>query len=383
MRKKRDLLWAMSPMLTINTFSGIQPFSLEQGSSQSRVLFVFNCATYAVLFCFSLYLTVNLPLSVQNLSATMDLATIVRIIWRMFILSSAALSGFMHLLRKGDIKSILRGLADLVKDHLRNEMVFYRKFILLQVFLFFIHTTNVIVLGWKTIKILGVFSTRLWNVPMTIFWTSILLEQEMQFYNFLYLLSRCSRSMNIRLAALTSDITSDSLLQRGGDTFVLRRLSRLKILQMDLYKTYRSAMRVYVLPNLLLVLNNLLNLSFFLYSVFDYGLFIFKGRSDIIMIYSILLWSFYDFFIMLAIISANENLKKEVERTEKLVIDAMLKVEDYPVRRELRLFALQLLHTPFRSSACGFFPLELTLFTSMTATVVTYLVILVQFKGSE
>ncbi|KAG8237180.1 Gustatory receptor 5b, partial [Ladona fulva] len=179
-----------------------------------------------------------------------------------------------------------------------------------------------------------------------------------------YLLSRCSRSMNIRLAALTSVVTSDSRLQRGRDACVLRQLFRLKMLQMDLYKIYRTAKSVYGFPNLLLVLNNLLNLSFVFYSIFDYRIFIFKGGYDTILIYSVQLWAFFEIFVMLSITSANENLRKEVDRTEKLVIDAMLKVEDYPVRRELRLFALQLLHTPFRSSACGFFPLDLTLFTS-------------------
>ncbi|KAG8237174.1 Gustatory receptor 4c [Ladona fulva] len=383
MKNKRDLLWAMSPMLIINTFSGIQPFSLERGSSQRRVFFAFNCATFAVLFCFTSYLTVIMPLDTKFFSEILDLSAIVRITWGMFILSSAALSGCMQLVRKDQIRCIFKDLADLVKDHLKNEMVFYRKFILLQVFLFFINTSNLIVLSWKSVEIVDVLSTNLCNAVMATFWTSIHLEQEMQFYNFLYLLSRCTRSMNIRLAALTSFVTSGSRLQRGGDTCVLRQLFRLKLFQMDLYKTQKSAKRVYGFPNLLLVMNNLLNSSFVLYSIFDYGIFIFNGRSDTIMICSIILWTCFVIFIMLSIVSASENLRKEVERTEKLVIDAMLKVEDYPVRRELRLFALQLLHTPFRSSACGFFPLELTLFTSMTATVVTYLVILVQFKGSE
>ncbi|KAG8237175.1 Gustatory receptor 4d [Ladona fulva] len=383
MKKKRDLLWAMSPMMTINTISGIQPFSLERGSSQRRVFFAFNCATFAVLFCFTLYLAINFPLNVQFFSATLDISTIVRMTWMMLTLSSAALSGCMHLLRKGKIIRIFNRLTDLVKHLLRNEMVCYRKFILLQVFLFFINTSNMIALGWKSTEVVGNFSMYLCNVLMVMFWSCIHHEQEMQFYNILYLLSRCFRSMNIKLAALTSVVTSDSRLQRGGDTFILRQLSLLKILQMDLYKTYRSAKRVYGFPNLLLVLNNLLNSSFILYSIFDYGMFIYRGRSYTGLIHSILIWTLSEIFIMLTIVSANENLRKKVERTEKLVIDAMLKVEDYPVRRELRLFALQLLHTPFRSSACGFFPLELTLFTSMTATVVTYLVILVQFKGSE
>ncbi|KAG8230853.1 Gustatory receptor 10 [Ladona fulva] len=376
---KRDLLWAMSPMMTINTISGINPFSLEQGFSQRRKLFMFNCATYAVLTCFTLYLTIGLPLRTQLFSATLDMSTIVKIIWGMFILASADLSGCMHLLRKGEILGIFNGLTDLVKDLLSKEMVCYRKFVLLQVFLFFINTANFIVLIWKSIEVVGDISPHFYNILMMMFWTSIHLELEMQFYNHLYLLSRCARSINTKLATLNLVVTSDSRSQRGGEICVLRQLSRLKIHQIDLYSTYRSTKSVYGLPNLLLVLNNLLNFSFNIYSIYDYGTVNIKDRSDPILTLSFWLWSFSDFFIMLSIIAANENLRKEVDKTEKLVIDAMLKVEDYP----LRLFALQLLHTPFRSSACGFFPLDLTLFTSMTATVVTYLVILVQFKSSE
>ncbi|KAG8237181.1 Gustatory receptor 5c, partial [Ladona fulva] len=363
MRKKRDLHWAMSPMLTINTFSGIQPFSLEQGSSQRRVFFVFNCATFAVLFCFTSYLTIKVPYYKLYFSGTLDLSAYVKIIWGVFILSSAALSGCMHLIRKKQIISIFNGLAYLVKELWRNGMMCYRKFILHQVFLFFINTSNLITLPLRSIEIMGDVPTHFYNVLMMMFWTSIHLEQEMQFYNFLYLLSRCTHSINIRLANLNSVVTSDSRSQRDH-TCVLRQISRLKIFQIDLYKIYRSAKSVYGLPNLLLILNNLLNSSFILYSIFDYGIFSLKGRNYRGQIYSFLLWSFSDFFIMLSIISAKEKLRKEVDRTEKLVIDAMLKVEDYPVRRELRLFALQLLHTPFRSSACGFFPLDLTLFTS-------------------
>ncbi|KAG8230851.1 Gustatory receptor 12b, partial [Ladona fulva] len=364
MTKKRDLLWAMSPMITINTISGVQPFSLEQGSSERKAFFAFNCSIFAVLFCFTSYLTVNMPLHIKHFSPTLDLSAFVKMIWAMFILTSAATSGCMHLVRKEQIKRIFNGLAESVQQLWRNGIVCYRKFILLQVFLFCLSTSNFIVQMWKSIEIVGYVSTDLCNLPMMMFWSSIHLEQEMQFYNILFLLSRCFRSLNVKLATLTSVVTSDSRLHCGGDACVLRQLCRLKLLQMDLYKTHRSAKTVYVLPNILLIMNNLLNLSFILYSIFDYGIFSLKGRPDSIVLYSSLLWIFSEFFIMLSIIFVNENLNKEVDRTEKLVIDAMLKVEDYPVRRELRLFALQLLHTPFRSSACGFFPLDLTLFTS-------------------
>ncbi|KAG8237186.1 Gustatory receptor 8, partial [Ladona fulva] len=302
MRKKRDLLWAMSPMLTINTISGIQPFSLEKGSSQRRVFFVLNCTTFAVLFCFTSYLTVNMPLHVLFFSPTLDVSAIVKMTWAVFILSSAALSGCMHLLRKEQIISIFNGLAELVKELWTNGMMRYRKFILLQVFPFFINIANFVVLIWKSIKIVGDISTHLCNVPMMMFWTSIHLEQEMQFYNHLYLLSRCTRSINTKLATLNLFVTSDSRSQRGGETCVLRQLSRLKIFQNELYKIYRSTKNVYRLPNLLLVLNNLLNLSFVLYSIFDYEVFILKGQPDSTILFASLLWTFSDFFIMLSII---------------------------------------------------------------------------------
>ncbi|KAF7407538.1 hypothetical protein HZH66_002075 [Vespula vulgaris] len=62
---------------------------------------------------------------------------------------------------------------------------------------------------------------------------------------------------------------------------------------------------------------------------------------------------------------ANENLKK-------------LKRVNNEFRAEIRDFTLQLIQNPLSFTICGFFDLDYTLIRNVIATVITYLVILIQ-----
>ncbi|XP_023709129.2 putative gustatory receptor 28b [Cryptotermes secundus] len=71
---------------------------------------------------------------------------------------------------------------------------------------------------------------------------------------------------------------------------------------------------------------------------------------------------------------------KEMNRTAVVVHRFLCKTNDLVLREELQEFSLQLLHRKVKFTACGFFPLDYTLFYSIVGAVTTYLVILIQFQ---
>ncbi|KAG8237176.1 Gustatory receptor 4e [Ladona fulva] len=374
---KEDLLWALSPMFTINALTGI-PVN-RYASPRSKIIAACNFFGYTVLFCFSSSVAFCTAIAAKFYDINMDLAMVVNFFWSAIILFSTSLSGYAHLLRNKQVTDMFLGLSQL-QEHSAGIFAVkrIRTLVKIQSVMLIVNTVNLIALAFVSENAKEHYSFFSLHIPLLLFWTTVHLEQEWQFYNVLFLLLGCVRRMNENIRTLLKMETSNPRKE-----YFTRHLPRLKSILLDSHSIYRSAERIYGVPNVVVGLETLLSLSFLLYSIFDPRIIEYGTKWNVASMCSSLFWMLSGFIIEAFVISANYQLMKEVERTEKLVIDAMLKVEDYPVRRELRLFALQLLHTPFRSSACGFFPLELTLFTSMTATVVTYLVILVQFKGSE
>ncbi|KAG8230850.1 Gustatory receptor 12a, partial [Ladona fulva] len=355
---KEDLLWALSPMFTINALTGI-PIK-RYASSRSNMIAACNFFGYTILFCFSSSVALCTAIAVKFYEFHLDLAVIVNLFWSAIILFTASLSGYVHFLRKYQVTDMYLDLSQL-EEHSAGIFAAkrIRTVVKIQSAVLIIHTVNLIALTFVSENTKEHYSFFSLYTPLLLFWTTVHREQEWQFYNVLFLLLGCVRSANEKIRALLEMETSNPQKE-----YFTRHLPRLISLLLDSHNIYRSAERIYGVPNVVVGLETLLSLSFLLYSIVDPRIFKYGTDWNAATMCSSLFWMLSGFFILAFVASANYQLMKEVDRTEKLVIDAMLKVEDYPVRRELRLFALQLLHTPFRSSACGFFPLDLTLFTS-------------------
>ncbi|KAG8237185.1 Gustatory receptor 7b [Ladona fulva] len=385
MAKENGISWALSPMLTINAISGIPAFSFKQyGSSYTRwrVYYIGIYVTLSFLFCFSLYLTIRIVHEITYFSKNTNIAANVRVTWAIYSIFSVTISGYLHFFRRRQVEEVFQGLSRLV---IGGSVERIRTWVYIQVVAFLSFVVNFVLLSGSEFDSLRPVTTMdIFTTPVIMFWGSIHMEQEWQFYNILSLLRLSTKELNFRVRSLVAnlDLRFEHRTHTAKDAKVLRQLLRLRELQLKSYYIFKRAMSIYGIANMILSGETLISLAFLLFSAIDSRIF---GHNETIPLRTIcsIYWIVCEVSAMISVVAASECLHKEVERTEKLVIDAMLKVEDYPLRRELRLFALQLLHTPFRSSACGFFPLDLTLFTSMMATVVTYLVILVQFKSSE
>ncbi|KAG8230849.1 Gustatory receptor 13 [Ladona fulva] len=384
MAKENGILWALSPMLTINTLSGIPTFSFRQhGSSPTRwrVYYIGTYVTLSFFFCFSLYLTIRIVSEINYFSKNIDIVAHVRVTWGFYSIFTVTISGYIHFFRRRQVEEVFVGLSKLAIG-IRVERI--RTWVYIQVLAFLSFIINFVLASGVEIKNHRPDSTMdYFTTLLLMFWGTIHMEQEWQFYNILLLLRLSTEDLNFRVRSLMAnlDLRFEHRSRTDKKARVLRKLLRLRELQLKSYYIFKRAMSIYGIANMILSGETLISLAFHLFSVIDSRIF---GHNETIPLrrFASIYWMVCEVSAMTFVVIASECLRKEVDRTEKLVIDAMLKVEDYPVRRELRLFALQLLHTPFRSSACGFFPLDLTLFTSMMATVVTYLVILVQLHGN-
>ncbi|XP_046997988.1 putative gustatory receptor 2a [Schistocerca americana] len=106
------------------------------------------------------------------------------------------------------------------------------------------------------------------------------------------------------------------------------------------------------------------------------------------MVYVSVMWVVVHVGGILAITWSCSKASSEIRRTADLVNKVLLSPMDYgttgaSVRRQLKLFSLQLLHRRLRFTASGLFTIDLSNLSSMATGVVTYLVIFVQFNDTE
>ncbi|CAK9815994.1 Gustatory receptor for sugar taste 43a [Anthophora plagiata] len=94
-------------------------------------------------------------------------------------------------------------------------------------------------------------------------------------------------------------------------------------------------------------------------------------------------WCIFHITRMLIIVQPSYFTVAEGKRTAILVSQLLSRSFEANARRELEIFSLQLLHRPLEFTACGLFPLDRTLITSIAGAVTTYLVILIQFQNAD
>ncbi|KOC67773.1 Putative gustatory receptor 43a [Habropoda laboriosa] len=94
-------------------------------------------------------------------------------------------------------------------------------------------------------------------------------------------------------------------------------------------------------------------------------------------------WCIFHITRMLIIVQPSYFTVAEGRRTAILVSQLLSRSFEANARRELEIFSLQLLHRPLEFTACGLFPLDRTLITSIAGAVTTYLVILIQFQNAD
>ncbi|XP_034944093.1 putative gustatory receptor 28a [Chelonus insularis] len=95
------------------------------------------------------------------------------------------------------------------------------------------------------------------------------------------------------------------------------------------------------------------------------------------------LWVIVFIFPIIPLTGFVTRISTEIKRTGDVVNRIMNKYStQIKIHYELEQFSIELLHRKLRFTACGLFSLDGGLVTSMTSTMITYMIILVQFKDS-
>ncbi|XP_033341497.2 putative gustatory receptor 28a [Megalopta genalis] len=138
----------------------------------------------------------------------------------------------------------------------------------------------------------------------------------------------------------------------------------------------------YSFPILFVVIFTFHSLLFNSYYLFQPLVLYNRGLDIAPFIDTVLLIAFpmYPFGLLAA---KTTDVLNEIGRTAIVVHSFLKNATDQETRSELKQFSLQLLNRQIKFTACGYFNMDNSLFQSVISSVVTYLVILLQFQAGN
>ncbi|KAG8230846.1 Gustatory receptor 14c [Ladona fulva] len=374
--KPRRLLWALSPMFRINWLTGIAPTPFEENVKPNKWTTSFNYLVYAAILLLSTYLAWRIPIEKLNSDDAVDESEWIKNLWCLLDIITCVSCGCIYLLKHSSVRRLFIAISEIQRGLAKDfsfDIQRIRRFVEIQLLLWIIMGVNLGVLSWRSIKVNGIFTMAAYTEVIIEYFTFVQLQLAWQFFMAVFLLRKCISGFNLEIRSWLP----------ACQVKETRSISRLKQQFLEAYKTSKWIEGIYGICNVIFCLHDLLRMSFLLYSSWDGRIYTPSGEKDVIAELSTSFWILSSHCVLVVALYFGENLYAESDKTGKLVSEMILKVKDHRIRRELHLFSLQLLHTKFHFTACGFFPLDFTLLTSMAAAVVTYLVILVQFQESE
>ncbi|KAG8230844.1 Gustatory receptor 14a [Ladona fulva] len=382
--KREDLLWALSPMFKINTTTGISPFAVERNAKPRRWIVTLHYFLFAVLVIFSSFNCFRSVIVYTSYDQSKSETTYVRMAWSLTDLVAGSLCAYIHLLKQ---RRVRRVFLDVVKlgEMLPEEALCaprIRRSVQIQSVLFISMALNSAMISFWISKLFGFAATGM-HIFFTQYFLLVHIQSVWQFYVAIFLLRKCFAALNFEIRSMILEsILGERLFHGLKQPSLSEYLSLLRKVHLRACEASKSAASVYGIQVVLLAFYNILRITFTVFSRIDIDVQRVPIKHELLHI-SILFWVTCYFTLLFLVACEAERLYGESDKTGKLVSEMILKVKDHRIRRELHLFSLQLLHTKFHFTACGFFPLDFTLLTSMAAAVVTYLVILVQFQESE
>ncbi|THK33170.1 uncharacterized protein LOC114841477 [Diachasma alloeum] len=181
----------------------------------------------------------------------------------------------------------------------------------------------------------------------------------------------------------------ENSLFRGSvtnDRLIIKNLSIMKQARKEIHKITREVSRFYSFPVLIIISYccccSVNSMYYCVLTLIDPEVDVF---TNIIIIDSIF-WTLITLYPIVMLSTSVDAFHEEVCKTADIVYDIM---ETYApnkdIESELNNFAIELLHRRVVFNACGMFSLDCTLLHSIFGMIVTYLLILLQFKpaGSD
>ncbi|KAG8230845.1 Gustatory receptor 14b [Ladona fulva] len=383
--KREDLLWALSPMFKINTFTGISPFAVERNAKPRRWTVTLHYLLFTLLVFLSAFNCFRFVIQSTSYDQSESETKYVRLVWSTTDLVAGILCAYIHLLKQRRVRRVFLDVVQLgemlPEDALCASRI--RRSVQIQSVLFISMALNSAMISFWISKLFGFAATGM-HIFFTQYFLLVHIQSVWQFYVAIFLLRKCFAALNFEIRSMILEsILRERLFHGLKQPSLSEDLSLLRKVHLRACEASKSAASVYGIQIVLLAFYNVLRICFTLYSCVDSKVFRISDEFDLPLKIDLSSWIITHSALQFLVVYATEKLYGQSDKTGKLVSEMILKVKDHRIRRELHLFSLQLLHTKFHFTACGFFPLDFTLLTSMAAAVVTYLVILVQFQESE
>ncbi|XP_039305708.1 putative gustatory receptor 28b [Solenopsis invicta] len=215
-----------------------------------------------------------------------------------------------------------------------------------------------------------------------------LFQIDMIFINCVFVLKACFKQLNDNLINLVKLVTNDDTYILGSTYYnernplVLMKLKVLKKQHLMISDTVQVLNKIFSLPLLVTISRTFLAITFALYFyVMRWKIGMLYAENNVNgQIYD-MVWIFIMTFFALKmglLVWACETAKNQAIDINTAVHSVLNSISDKELKRELQLFALQLVHHRNVFSA-KWTNIDLTLFTAMVGGITKHLVILIQF----
>ncbi|KAG8237183.1 Gustatory receptor 6c [Ladona fulva] len=344
--RRKDLAWALLPMLTMNRLTGIPPQKNVNNSALRKW-----CSRFVhwIIVFISAYSIIYFTFVSLFFNESLEVSVLIKQAWVILDLTTGSVCYILYLFRHERTANVFTQIFELEKLLPMNfdfDVSRIRRFCEIQSVLWLSFSLNLILVSWRTDEDTKGFRIVTWIVVLMMFFNIIHTEFVWQFCNAAFLIRKY---VTILVLEMKCWLNCDDY----RFTFSKSRLIWVKKSHLRAFRITKSVGDLFGFSNWLLGLYNVIRVSFLLYSFTDNKIFTPSGEPDVWLHTSGLLWMVSMPLMMAVAIYVGDKLHSESDKTGKLVSEMILKVKDHQIRRE------------------------------MAATVVTYLVILVQFQESE
>ncbi|KAK9308324.1 hypothetical protein QLX08_001750 [Tetragonisca angustula] len=147
----------------------------------------------------------------------------------------------------------------------------------------------------------------------------------------------------------------------------------------QLYDISNEISRIYSLPILFALPFTFYVLLYNVYYLFE-PITVQNVAANILILINSVLWIICTLYPLGLLTFKITKATNEIQKTGNLVHTLLKYTIDRQIKEELEQFSLQLLHRKINFTANGYFTLDNMLFKSILSTVITYMVILLQFQ---
>ncbi|XP_011880425.1 PREDICTED: uncharacterized protein LOC105568954 [Vollenhovia emeryi] len=366
-----DLRSLMYPCLVFCRILGIFPYKINSSSFETSKPYFFLSIMNMCVFCLSALIIIpDIPEAYQVKQS--HVSKIIEI--NCFYIFGGFITVVAYILsgpQKRLLQTILNNSSRLsLKTYQKHSMLIHAK----DIFGFCILLVHSLICFYM-------YPTPIWVRAFSTYVTLIIYMTNMLYINCVYILKACFKKINDNLANLF--ITNDehlvkSICREQSTPLLLMELNTLKKRHLMISDSVQMLNIIYSPQLLATIVMVFIQITFEIYfNVVQWQNGYITWTSNNIEM-AVLVYIWFHLIKILLITWVCETGKNEVTKINTTVHDALNSTSDEQIKYELQLFSLQIMHCDNTFSAKGLI-LDARLLTTMSGSVTTHLLILIQF----